>query len=83
MKVFILLLSLIASYSANSFADDAKTGAYVCNKASIGWNEGYPSASPTQHALNTLGCDTTKPMTVTPIQGSEGNDYVFACCVHK
>ena len=82
MKSSLLTLGLLSVLSSLAMA--APTGQYVCANAGVDWDNGNVLPSSIARALNSLNCDSTKPISSTPIASTDGAVYnVVVCCSHK
>ena len=77
------LLSLLLFISANAHATPAQSEQYVCTIASaVDAGNQYTTAD-IQRAFNSLNCNTTKPVSTTPLIGQGWTPSVAVCCVSK
>lgn len=62
---------------------NAASGKFVC-KGTDPWNYSNDAAESTQDTLNSLNCDTAKPINITALNGGGGYDAgILICCVQK
>ena len=84
MKLSLLGLTLATFlFASHSFAAALVSGQYAC-KSVVAWNSSDINVEGIQSALNSLGCDSSKPVSTTPVANSQGEtDSVAVCCVRK
>jgi len=80
MKFFILAFGIASAL----FSASAMAGPYVCKRVGVDWNSGVASATPIESALNSMSCDTAKPISTTPVASTDGAVFnIIVCCVQK
>jgi hypothetical protein len=82
MKSFLITLGSVVL--ASSFAQAASSGPYTCEVAKVYDSDWNVISTSIQKTLNSLDCDTSKPVSTTPVGASSGvTNGAIVCCVKK